>query len=100
MRFIPNDNDKARLIQKFGTHNEKRIKKRNDQRSRQRSLSIRSTGYCFLFLIMLNVYYLFIYFRSGYAFSQQKGWGPRITSGTLRTKSANRRRPVEKNLEE
>ncbi|CAF2564070.1 unnamed protein product [Rotaria sp. Silwood2] len=71
IRFMPNDIDEARLIQKSNIHEKRTTKNRIDQRQRQRqrSLSIRSTG-------------------SGYAFSQQKGWGPMITSGTLRTKSA------------
>ncbi|CAF3393486.1 unnamed protein product [Rotaria socialis] len=69
IRFMPNDIDKARLIQKTGIYQKQVVKNQADQNLRQRTLSIRSTG-------------------SGYAFSQQKGWGPLITSGTLRTKSA------------
>ena len=32
-------------------------------------------------------------FRSGYAFSQQEGWGPLITSGRMKSKSVARVRP-------
>ncbi|CAF0853814.1 unnamed protein product [Adineta steineri] len=69
IRFIPNETDKARLIQKFCIPQKKETVIPTDQEPRQRPQSVRSTG-------------------SGYAFSQQKGWGPLITSGTLRTKSA------------
>lgn len=31
--------------------------------------------------------------RSGYAFSQQEGWGPLITSGRMKSKSTARVRP-------
>ena len=33
--------------------------------------------------------------RSGYAFSQQEGWGPLITSGRMQTKSTSRIRPSQ-----
>ena len=33
--------------------------------------------------------------RSGYAFSQQEGWGPLITSGRMQSKSASRVRPSQ-----
>lgn len=31
--------------------------------------------------------------RSGYAFSQQEGWGPLITSGRMQSKSSSRLKP-------
>ncbi len=84
MRFMPNETDRARLIQKFRVFEKKIVVTPNDQEPRRRTQSIRSTGY---FCFGINCI-IFILLRSGYAFSQQKGWGPMITSGTLRTKSA------------
>ncbi|UJR10795.1 hypothetical protein I4U23_014983 [Adineta vaga] len=68
IRFMPNESDRARLVQKFCISQKKNVIIPMDQELRGRTQSIRSTG-------------------SGYAFSQEKGFGPMITSGTLRTKS-------------
>ncbi|CAF1125108.1 unnamed protein product [Adineta ricciae] len=68
MRFMPNETDRARLIQKFCVRGKKNAVTPMDRELRQRTASVRSTS-------------------SGYAFSQEKGFGAMITSGTLRTKS-------------
>jgi hypothetical protein len=62
---MPNKTDRARLNQKFRTGEKAAFVARIQQKLRQSKRSI----------------------RSGYAFSQQEGWGPLITSGRMRSKS-------------
>ncbi|UJR15621.1 hypothetical protein I4U23_002557 [Adineta vaga] len=70
MRFMPNKTDRARLNQKFRTEEKAAFVAHIQQKLRQSKRSI----------------------RSGYAFSQQQGWGPLITSGRMQSKSATRTR--------
>jgi hypothetical protein len=75
MRFMPNKTDRARLNQKFRTEEKAAFVAHIQQKLRQSKRSI----------------------RSGYAFSQQEGWGPLITSGRMQSKSATRTRPPPQN---
>ncbi|CAF0904051.1 unnamed protein product [Adineta ricciae] len=70
MRFMPTKTDRARLNQKFRTEEKAAFVAHIQQKLRQSKRSI----------------------RSGYAFSQQQGWGPLITSGRMQSKSATRNR--------
>jgi phospholipid-translocating ATPase len=70
MRFMPNKTDRARLNQKFRTEEKAAFVAHIQQKLRQSKRSI----------------------RSGYAFAQQEGWGPLITSGRMQSKSATRTR--------
>ncbi|CAF4383275.1 unnamed protein product [Rotaria magnacalcarata] len=65
MRFMPNKTDRARLNQKFRTEEKAAFVAHIQHKLRQSKRSI----------------------RSGYAFSQQAGWGPLITSGRMQSKS-------------
>ncbi|CAF2372959.1 unnamed protein product [Rotaria sp. Silwood2] len=65
MRFMPNKTDRARLNQKFRTEEKAAFVAHIQHKLRQSKRSI----------------------RSGYAFSQQPGWGPLITSGRMQSKS-------------
>ena len=66
---MPNKTDRARLNQKFRTEEKAAFVAHIQQKLRQSKRSI----------------------RSGYAFSQQEGWGPLITSGRMQSKSATTR---------
>ncbi len=66
---MPNKTDRARLNQKFRTEEKAAFVAHIQQKLRQSKRSI----------------------RSGYAFSQQEGWGPLITSGRMQSKSATSR---------
>ena len=84
---MPNETDRARLIQKFCAAGKKNAVTPIDQKLRQRAASVRSTTS--VYFVKFNYeFFNNIFFRSGYAFSQEKGFGSMITSGTLRTKSA------------
>ena len=72
MRFIPTKTDRARLNQKFRTEEKAAFVAHIQQKLRQSKRSI----------------------RSGYAFAQQEGWGPLITSGRMQSKPASRTRPA------
>ncbi len=67
---MPNKTDRARLNQKFRTEEKAAFVAHIQHKLRQSKRSI----------------------RSGYAFSQQEGWGPLITSGRMQSKSATRTR--------
>ena len=67
---MPNKTDRARLNQKFRTEEKAAFVAHIQQKLRQSKRSI----------------------RSGYAFSQQEGWGPLITSGRMQSKSITRAR--------
>lgn len=67
---MPNKTDRARLNQKFRTEEKAAFVAHIQQKLRQSKRSI----------------------RSGYAFSQQEGWGPLITSGRMQSKPASRTR--------
>jgi hypothetical protein len=71
MRFMPGKTDSARLNQKY----------RTDEKA------------AFVAHIREKVHQTRRTFRSGYAFSQQEGWGPLITSGRMQSKSTARARP-------
>ncbi|CAF1054574.1 unnamed protein product [Rotaria sp. Silwood1] len=70
MRFMPNKTDRARLNRKYRIDEKAAFVEHIRQRLRQAKRPI----------------------LSGYAFSQQEGWGPLITSGRMQSKSASRRR--------
>ncbi len=73
---MPNKTDRARLNQKFRTEEKAAFVAHIQQKLRQSKRSI----------------------RSGYAFAQQEGWGPLITSGRMQSKSAtSRTRPPPAN---
>jgi len=57
MRFMPNETDRARLIQKFCVFEKKIVVTPNDQEPRRRTQSIRSTGYFVWVLIVLYLFY-------------------------------------------
>ena len=69
---MPTRTDRARLNQKFRTEEKAAFVAHIQHKLRQSKRSI----------------------RSGYAFSQQEGWGPLITSGRMQSKSASRTRPA------
>ncbi len=71
MRFMPTKTDRARLNQRYRTEEKAAFVAHIQQKLRQGRRTI----------------------RSGYAFSQQEGWGPLITSGRMQSKSAPRARP-------
>jgi hypothetical protein len=71
MRFMPNRTDRARLNQRY----------------------LMEEKAAFVAHIRQKVYQTRRTLRSGYAFSQQEGWGPLITSGRMQSKSASRVRP-------
>ena len=73
MRFVPTGIDRARLNRKF--------------RSEEKA--------AFVAYIQQNIRQTKRPIRSGYAFSQQEGWGPLITSGRMQSKSAARVRPLQ-----
>ncbi|CAF2582547.1 unnamed protein product [Rotaria sp. Silwood2] len=70
MRFMPNKTDRARLNRKYRIDEKAAFVAHIKQRLRETKRAV----------------------RSGYAFSQQEGWGPLITSGRMQSKSALRRR--------
>jgi phospholipid-translocating ATPase len=71
MRFMPNKTDRARLNQKYRTDEKAAFVSHIQEKLRQSRRTI----------------------RSGYAFAQQEGWGPLITSGRMQTKATSRVRP-------
>jgi hypothetical protein len=71
MRFMPNKTDRARLNQKYRTDEKAAFVSHIQEKLRQSRRTI----------------------RSGYAFAQQEGWGPLITSGRMQTKATSRARP-------
>jgi hypothetical protein len=71
MRFMPNKTDRARLNQKYRLDEKAAFIAHIQQRMRQSRRIV----------------------RSGYAFSQQEGWGPLITSGKMKSKATPRVRP-------
>jgi hypothetical protein len=71
MRFMPNRTDRARLNQKHRLEEKAAFVAHIKQRMRQTRRTL----------------------RSGYAFSQQEGWGPLITSGRMQPKGTSRVRP-------
>ena len=73
MRFMPSKTDRARLNQKLRIEEKAAFVAHIQQKIRQSRRNI----------------------RSGYAFSQQEGWGPLITSGRMQSKSASRVRPSQ-----
>ncbi len=75
MRFMPNKTDRARLNQKYRLDEKAAFIAHIQQRMRQSRRIV----------------------RSGYAFSQQEGWGPLITSGRMQSKSATRTRQPPQN---
>jgi hypothetical protein len=73
MRFMPSKTDRARINQKLRIEEKAEFVKHIQQKLTQSRRTI----------------------RSGYAFSQQEGWGPLITSGRMQSKSAPRIRPSQ-----
>ncbi|CAF1398670.1 unnamed protein product [Adineta steineri] len=71
MRFMPNKTDRARLNQKY----------RMEEKA------------AFVAHIKQKIHQPRKVARSGYAFSQQEGWGPLITSGRMISKAPSRARP-------
>ena len=71
MRFMPNKTDRARLNQRFRMEEKAAFVAHIKQKMHQRKRVV----------------------RSGYAFSQQEGWGPLITSGRMQSKATSRVRP-------
>jgi len=71
MRFMPNKTDRARLNQRYRMEEKAAFVAHIQQKLRQPKRII----------------------RSGYAFSQQEGWGPLITSGRMQSKAPSRIRP-------
>ncbi|CAF0849960.1 unnamed protein product [Rotaria sordida] len=71
MRFMPNKTDRARLNRKYRMDEKAAFVEHIKQRLGRVKRPI----------------------LSGYAFSQQEGWGPLITSGRMQSKAASRRRP-------
>jgi len=71
MRFMPSKSDRARLNQRYRMEEKAAFV----EHIRQKIQQPRRT------------------FRSGYAFSQQAGWGPLITSGRMQSRSMSRVRP-------
>lgn len=71
MRFMPNKTDRARLNQKYRLEEKAAFVAHIQQKLRQSKRMV----------------------RSGYAFSQQEGWGPLITSGRIKSKATSRVRP-------
>jgi len=67
---MPNKTDRARINQKYRLEEKAAFVAHIQQKLRQSKRSI----------------------RSGYAFSQQQGWGPLITSGRMQSKSASHTR--------
>lgn len=72
MRFMPNKTDRARLNQKYRLEEKAAFVAHIQQKLRQSRRTV----------------------RSGYAFSQQEGWGPLITSGRMQSKATTRIRPL------
>jgi hypothetical protein len=68
---MPNKTDRARLNQKYRLEEKAAFVAHIQQKLRQSRRTI----------------------RSGYAFSQQEGWGPLITSGRMQSKATSRVRP-------
>ncbi|CAF1371382.1 unnamed protein product [Adineta ricciae] len=71
MRFMPNKTDRARLNQRFRMEEKAAFVAHIKQKMHQPKRVV----------------------RSGYAFSQQEGWGPLITSGRMQSKATSRVRP-------
>lgn len=71
MRFMPTKTDRARLNQRYRMEEKAAFVEHIKQNIRQTRRVI----------------------RSGYAFSQQSGWGPLITSGRMKSKATSRVRP-------
>lgn len=68
---MPNKTDRARINQKYRLDEKAAFIAHIQQRIRQTKRVV----------------------RSGYAFSQQEGWGPLITSGRMKSKTVSRVRP-------
>lgn len=71
MRFMPTKTDRARLNQRYRMEEKAAFVDHIKQNIRQSKRVV----------------------RSGYAFSQQSGWGPLITSGRMKSKATSRVRP-------
>jgi hypothetical protein len=71
MRFMPNKTDRARLNQKYRMEEKAAFVAHIKQKIRPQKRTV----------------------RSGYAFAQQEGWGPLITSGRMQSKATPRVRP-------